>query len=126
MKVPANGALPSGWSNTRLRPIATIVPEGFVIAAPTPAEPERYDAHASSNATRQLSSSEAHALAASSTAPSYSGAAPSLGSCTSAAPVLVTERYAASTSACAASASEKVGDAGCFSRTDRTNARAAG
>src|SRR5690242_9338947 len=68
MKVPANGALPSGWSKTRLRPIATIVPEAFAIAAPTPAEPEQYDAHASWNATRQLSSSEAHAPAASSTA----------------------------------------------------------
>ena len=39
---------------------------------------------------------------------------------------LATERYAASTSACAASASAKPGDAGCFSRTERVNARAAG
>jgi len=45
---------------------------------------------------------------------------------TAAADLSSTERYAASTRACAVKASENVGEAACSSRTDRTKARAAG
>src|SRR5580698_7038156 len=55
IEVPARGLVPSGSSNTRLRPDDTTMPSALVTAAPTPADPEAKDRHASLKATCQAS-----------------------------------------------------------------------